>query len=289
MRKPWSQGHIRLDDWFCKWNASGTWPCSFVYQLSVCLHCRMAATIWPTESEIFTISFITEKVCWLLLYNQVRWEFLMNKQQLRKIQSLVKFTVRKLPSSTLTQSWPSVQCTWSFCFYCTATPVGDQVPTQAWYFPPWISFIIMISNYFALFSRSAPSDFSLPFLLHLLPLSQWASLKWPGAFTVSKHIFCFFVPYFHFMISLLQMNTLSASWDPASSFRNPALTVYSKVSSLPTWTAVLRPVDLALMIGSLGYALIGLSCLLKEVINLLRVRTACAPRPGRLYRSHGDM
>lgn len=163
MRKPWSQGHIRLDDWFCKWNASGTWPCSFVYQLSVCLHCRMAVTIWPTESEIFTISFITEKVCWLLLYNQVRWEFLMNKQQLRKIQSLVKFTVRKLPSSTLTQSWPSVQCTCSFCFYCTATPVGDQVPTQAWYFPPWISFIIMISNNFALFSRICTIWFQLAF------------------------------------------------------------------------------------------------------------------------------
>lgn len=129
------------------------------------------------------------------------------------------------------------------------------------------------------FPGFVPSDFSLPFLLRLLPLPQWASLKWPGAFTVSKHIFCFFIPYFHFMISLLQMNTLSASWDPASSFRNPALTVYSEVISLPIWTAVLCPVDLALVIGSLGYALIGLSYLLKEVINLPESENCMHPTP----------
>lgn len=37
------------------------------------------------------------------------------------------------------------------------------MPTQGWCFPPWISFIIMISNYFVLFSRICTIWFQLAF------------------------------------------------------------------------------------------------------------------------------
>ena len=147
----------------------------------------------------------------------------------------------------------------------------------------------MISNCFVLFPRICTIWFQLAF-----PASSPTSLPVSLA-QVTWHLRCF--PNTSFASSLpistswfhhLQMNTLSSSWDPASSFRNPPLTAYSEVISLPTWAAVLCPVDLALMICCLGYALIGLSYFLKEVINLLRVRTVCTPLPGRLYHSHRD-
>lgn len=179
---------------------------------------------------------------------------------------------------TLNQSWPSVQCTWSFCFYCTATLVGDQMPTQGWCFPPWISFIIMISNYFVLFS-GCTIWFQLAFPASA-PTSSPVSLAqvtWaPSLFPNTSFASSFLISISYFTIQMGHPLCLLRSC--LMYLQESCLDrLFSDFSSI--WTAVLCPVDLALVIGSLGYALIGLSYLLKEVINLPESENCMYPTP----------